>query len=153
MSPISVDSAPSPINRLMWTANNQASHGSGSITTVPLAPLIPTPQRLDVWPRRQRVGADLVDVVATRLARADRGLDRLDLVDVDDGLVSVAADAVHGGACPKRNAVADRVRWTARSGRVAYDKGTVCASNVPSAYSWLSTESMMPSLSSPTTIM
>jgi hypothetical protein len=31
-----------------------------------------------------------------RLARADRGLDGLNLVDVDDGLVFVAADPVHG---------------------------------------------------------
>jgi hypothetical protein len=42
------------------------------------------------------IGAYLIHVVLTRLARADRGLDRLDLGDVDDGLLSVAADSVHG---------------------------------------------------------
>jgi len=43
---------------------------------------------------RQRIGADLTHVVSARLARADRRLDRLDLVDVNDGLLSVAADVV-----------------------------------------------------------
>jgi len=41
---------------------------------------------------RQRIGDDLVDVVAPRLALTDRRLDRLDVVDFDRELVSVAAD-------------------------------------------------------------
>ncbi len=44
----------------------------------------------------QRIGADLIHVVSARLARADRGLDRLDLEDINDGLLTVAADSVHG---------------------------------------------------------
>jgi len=39
---------------------------------------------------------NLVNMVATRLAQADRWLNRLEQVDVDDGLLAVAADALHG---------------------------------------------------------
>jgi hypothetical protein len=45
-------------------------------------------------PRRKRASLDLVDVIFAWLARPDRGLDRVDLVNVNDGLLSVAADAV-----------------------------------------------------------
>jgi hypothetical protein len=58
----------------------------------PLQSDAPTSSRVTRW---ERVGANLVNVVASERARADRGLDRLDLVHVDDGLVSVMADAVH----------------------------------------------------------
>jgi hypothetical protein len=34
---------------------------------------------------RERIGRNLIHVVSARLARADCGLDRIDLVDVDDG--------------------------------------------------------------------
>jgi hypothetical protein len=34
-------------------------------------------------------------VTPARLVRSDRGLDRLDLIDVNDGLMSVAAEAEH----------------------------------------------------------
>ena len=42
------------------------------------------------------MSADLVHAAATWLARANRGLDRLDLVAVDDGLMSGSADAEDG---------------------------------------------------------
>jgi hypothetical protein len=45
---------------------------------------------------RKRIGADLVHVVTTRLARANRGLDCFDLGDVDNGLLSVLADGYSG---------------------------------------------------------
>jgi hypothetical protein len=49
-----------------------------------------------MWPLgSERIGADFVDVLPTRLARKDRRLNRLDLVEVDHTLLSVAADAVH----------------------------------------------------------
>ncbi len=63
---------------------------NGSI--VPFDPASPPSRGVSA---RKRVGADLVNVVATRLARADRVPNRLDLVDVDDRLLSIAADAVH----------------------------------------------------------
>jgi hypothetical protein len=66
----------------------------------------------------QRVGADLINVVTTWFARADRGLDCFDLVHVNDGLVSVAAEAVQGVAC-ERDAPATGVRqkWRAMARR------------------------------------
>ena len=45
---------------------------------------------------RQRTSLDLVDVVPTWLARADRGLKLVEGIDVDDGLLSVVTYAVHG---------------------------------------------------------
>jgi hypothetical protein len=50
---------------------------------------------------QRRTGADLVHVISAWLARADRRLDRLDFVNVNDGLLAVAADAVHGVAIYK----------------------------------------------------
>jgi hypothetical protein len=44
----------------------------------------------------QRIGADLIHVISARLARADRGLDHLDLVGVNDVLVATAAHAMKG---------------------------------------------------------
>jgi len=57
---------------------------------------------------RQWIAADVVHVVTTPCGRADRGLDRFDLLDVDDGLLSVAADAVHGARLKGKAAV----RWS-----------------------------------------
>jgi hypothetical protein len=51
-----------------------------------------------VWPLGSGSALTLTHVVTTRLSRADRGLARLDLVDVDDLFLSVAADAKHGEA-------------------------------------------------------
>jgi len=49
----------------------------------------------NIWvATRQSIAADLIHVVTTRRARSDRGLDRLDLIDVDDWLLSVLADSV-----------------------------------------------------------
>ena len=44
----------------------------------------------------QRVGVYFVHVVATRRTRADRRFDRLDVIDVNDWLLYVAADSIHG---------------------------------------------------------
>jgi hypothetical protein len=46
--------------------------------------------------RRKRVSLDLVDLILPRLAGADRGLDRLDLVNVYDIVATVSAYAIHG---------------------------------------------------------
>jgi hypothetical protein len=62
-----------------------------------LDPLVRMPEKVTPSPRRlatvQRTELMWSTGATARLARADRGLDRLDLVDVDDGLLAVAADA------------------------------------------------------------
>jgi hypothetical protein len=45
--------------------------------------------------RQKRVSLDLVHVVLARLARADRGFDRLDLVNVYDVVATVSRDTEH----------------------------------------------------------
>jgi hypothetical protein len=46
--------------------------------------------------RERRISDDLINTIAGWLARANRGLELIHRVDVDDGLLSVAADSVHG---------------------------------------------------------
>jgi hypothetical protein len=46
--------------------------------------------------RRQRITADLVDVVTAWLRGSDCRLELLESVDVGDGLLAVAADSEHG---------------------------------------------------------
>ncbi len=54
--------------------------------------------------RLQRVGADLVHVVPSRLARSDGGHKLVEGIDVGDGLLSVLADSEHDclKECPGR---------------------------------------------------
>jgi hypothetical protein len=44
--------------------------------------------------RRQRVGADLIHMVAPGHVRANRGLELVEGIDVDDGFLSISGDAV-----------------------------------------------------------
>jgi hypothetical protein len=63
----------------------------------PIAPLdhdAPTPGSVTT---RQRISAYLIHVVSARRALAKRGFDVLEVIDVDNWLLSVlAVDAVHG---------------------------------------------------------
>jgi hypothetical protein len=52
----------------------------------------PAPRLVTRW---QRIGADLVNVVTTWWARADRGLELVDTVHVDDRLFTTLADSEH----------------------------------------------------------
>ncbi len=72
----------------------------------------PPPRRMTAG---ERIGHDL-HVVTARLARADRGRDRLDLVDVDDGLLSVAADSLNGSSASRKMPEPTEDAGTASSG-------------------------------------
>jgi hypothetical protein len=64
---------------------------------------------------RQRVGAELVHVVSADFQVADRRLDTLERINVDDGLLSVRADALHPAlaeeACRERPRFTETRAW------------------------------------------
>ena len=76
----------------------------------------PATRRAPGW---QGLAADLVDVVATRPIRADRGRDRVDIVD--DGFLAVLADSVDAEHGYHRTRVRyhSRVAWNLSKWRAA----------------------------------
>jgi hypothetical protein len=70
---------------------HQGVHGSSRIAVESSDGFGPLAQRRTLG----QSTCTVVDLVPVRLTRPHRGLDRIDLVHVNDGLLSVAADAVH----------------------------------------------------------
>ena len=75
---------------------------SGKTATDPLGPFDPDSTAAPSVITRHRTCGEFVHDVAAGLAGPDRGLAFRDLVEVNDGLLSVATDAVDGRSSGRR---------------------------------------------------